>query len=193
MKVRIRTVGLLVVVFAVLGDTVPVIAGNLVSLTDSPTTQCNGLTEYCHEWRIEGVPGIRIVSSGYEDGGDEEFDKLGAEGLYTRILTFSMSPEPRYNGVVEETEKIRTIPFRMGPKGLEVWATFDHDFTFDGVNCYPAWQRRIPAVLAYLGDKRPRTLALHYRLMSLSELVRQAHIAVPGSNATVPNCRGECC
>ncbi|MBI1213948.1 MAG: hypothetical protein GC190_21005 [Alphaproteobacteria bacterium] len=166
--------------------TASALAADLTPIQDSPANGCKDTGCSYWEWRVNDAPNIRIVSSGYEDGITDTFERVDQAGKYATLLAFRISVEPRIGGDTNERDRIASFPHRMGPKGLEVWATFDHHFVFDGEHCFPKWQHRIPAVLFLPDGGRISTKLSHkYRRIPLVDLIKRSRIAVPGSNATV--------
>jgi hypothetical protein len=180
-----------IIVSRILGSLVGVfwaasaLAAGISPIQDSPRNDCRQDGCAYWEWRVDDAPSIRIVSSGFEDGITDTFERIGRTNSYVTLLAFRVSVEPRIGGDTNERDRIVSLPHRVGPKGLEVWATFDHGFVFDGVHCFPKWQRRVPAVLFLADDKLPIKRSPKYKRIPLVDLIKQSRIAVLGSAAAI--------
>jgi hypothetical protein len=148
------------------------------------------------EWQVVGADDIRYVAQGY-DVIDDEFYRVGKDGKHEHILTFyaaMRAPNGKFYNHNQFKVRSLSLPSRMGPRGLEVWASFEHDITINMSVCYPLWQRRIPIVLferepAHRGERGQR--AKHkFRLMPLEELIEQARRTGPRARLS---CDGRCC
>ena len=130
-----------------------------------------------YEWRVDGMPDIRYIVSGYEDGIDYSFYRMNDDG--ERKLLLRVNPI-----VVDETGKYwwgypwATTGMVLTKTGGQVLlnATTNHDIIRDGNTLIPEWQRKLPALLltGKKGKWNIEQKAFRYEAMSLEELVSAA-------------------
>lgn len=172
----------------------PAFASNMTKVKDAPGCSKEGEGE-CVEWRIEGVPWLRLINHGFEDGTDTTFYRVDKDGKYTPIL--DVIPVVRDKRGLDNWSfaDLASLVFERGPNGPFIWATFDHDVWEAGVACHPKWERRVPAVLfrgPWSSDAGSEQTRYRYRRISLSELIAQARESSDNWKSRMV-CNSNCC
>jgi len=192
---RLMIVVITAVLVATAGETA--LAGKLTFVEKSPNA-CH--TEGCQyaEWRIEGLPDLRLVWSGFDDGGNGGLYRVDKKGHYIHVLD-AFNAWRNHSGdvtLVEGYTKSTGLPYVLGPDGPMFWATFEHEvYELSDVTCRPAWQKRVPLIL--LDGEWPeagheKTDKLNFQLVSLKRLVALAKRSTPDWKGRVV-CDGDCC
>jgi hypothetical protein len=84
---------------------------------------------YCYEWKLVADPSLRIVSSGYEDGGSVIIYRRDARGRYRHLAeVLPALQDPRYPGQLfwGYSWDIEDIKVVTHGRRVRIMATFDH-------------------------------------------------------------------
>ena len=73
-------------------------ASNLVAVENSPNNRCGEWGCMYFEWKVRGLPGIRYVASGYEDGIDYSLYRVSDDLNYELVLRVNpVAEDPKGN------------------------------------------------------------------------------------------------
>ena len=115
----------------------PALAANMTPIPIKQAHCAAAMKEgaYCYEWALVADPSIRIVSSGYEDGGTFGIYRLSEDGHYNFLATIypalreKSSSRDLYWGY---TWDIKDIAVAVTPEGVIVFrAAFKHKYVGD--------------------------------------------------------------
>ena len=129
------------------------------------------------EWKIVGIPNVRYVASGYEDGIDYSLYEITEAGEYKLLLRVNpLVVDENGNNWWGYPWITTDIVLADLENGVEFFATFEHDIIRDEVISIPDWQKRLPIILfrGHKGDWNVEQSQYVFEPYSLEELLTHA-------------------
>lgn len=153
---------------------------------------CKHREDECYEWRFRGVLNIRLVTEGYEDGTNDTFYRIDADGTYIPIVDVMVVVHVSAKQYTWEWNELTDMPVELSATGPVVWAAFDPAIDdSDGQNCHPASQKRVAAVLFHGTSKVESSLPLGnyaFHRVSLDALAAQSRVRPPDTKTQINSC-----